>query len=416
MTRHHSVGELVNGFKIEKDLGEGGFTVFYRAKKGGRDIFLKQYKEPTARDKWFSAYVDFEQQVKHCLQTGPVKTNTYEIVDIFEWKGSIYQALEFVPNQTDLWDFIISAQDDRPGKSKYWAKRVIFAKMLMDCIKKLHASRIIHCDLKPQNIVLIKDTTIKTGYLFRVADLDWSLIDGAPVPWADYMGFLGTPCYFSPEHIRREKPVFASDVFTCGVILYLLLCNYFPFDNDNYEKSVLTYECCEPVLLDNYPGVDNELIRRVLVACLHPDPSKRPTAEMVHNVLLGRIGEPRKPSAIRPESDDPVDHSKSKSRPVYLNSIELIGSLNSIKANIRTDIGKLTLKSLCGEDAMYAATTQYTIVPEGESWFVIPNTDATNETLLNGKKIIEKTLLQSGDQLGVGREEKGIVKAVVTVK
>ena len=419
MTTFHSIGDVINGFQITDRLGEGGFTVFYRAQKNGRDIFLKQYKEPTKAEPWFDAYVNFEQQVKHCIQTGPVKDNVYDIVDIFEWNGAVYQALEFVPNQTDLWDFIIANQDDRPGACKSWEQRVLFAKMLMDCIKKLHASGIVHCDLKPQNVVLISDPSVKTGFLFRIADLDWSFINSAPVPWDGYWGFVGTPCFLSPEHLRHERPTFASDVFTCGIMLYLLLCNYFPFDNEHYEEWTLSYDHFPPDFLGTIPGVDNEFISVILRYCVHPDPNKRPTAEEVHLALLGRLGgNPSSEKAVRPDhKKSPLPKEAKQGSPVYFNCLQLLGATaKTIKANIKTDIGKYNLQDLCGEDAKYADTKQYTLLREGDSWFVIPNPDAPNETLLNGKKIVEKTPVKPGDKLGVGREEKGIVKAVVTVK
>lgn len=405
MTSFHSDGDVVKGFQIVRMLGEGGYTVFYLAQKDGRDIFLKQYKEPTPKDEWFNAYVDYEQQVKNCIQTGPVKNNVYDIVDIFEWKGAVYQALEYVPNQTDLLDFIYAYQDDRPGKCKSWDQRVIFAKMLMNCIKKLHASKIVHCDLKPQNIVLIRDERVRTGYLFRIADLDWSIIEDAPAPWE---GYMGTDGYRSPEHIRGEKPTFASDVFTCGIILYQLLCNYSPLDNDKYNEWALSYDHYIPVFLGQIPDVDNDLVGRMLEYCIHPDPKQRPTAEEVHQVLLGRL-------SYKTVTDD-EDENGEDLNPVRISSIKLQGSESSITANINTGIGKPVLQTLCGEDGRYASNVQYTLVREGSSWYVMPNPDAVNETLLNGKKIVEQTPLKPGDQLGVGREEKGIVKAIVTVQ
>lgn len=420
MARVHSIGDVINGFEIvEEKLGSGGYTMFYHAKKGGRDIFLKQYTSPAVSVSWYKSYLDYEKQIKRCIESNPIKYNTYEIVDIFEWRNSIYQAFEYVPNGKDLDNFLTENGSETVTNCFFWNKRVIFAKMLMDCIKKLHASKIVHCDLKPQNVVLIEDKSIKSGYLLRIADLDWSIIEGKTPPWVKDMGYVGTPDYFSPEHLRHKTPTYASDVFTCGIILYEILCNDSPFPSDRYEELVLKYKPKEPVLLGNYPDADNEDIAQILKLCLNPDPSKRPTAEEVHKVLLGhkgggvrgevKVDEPKTP--VEPETPPKVEPPTPSSK-----SIQLVGPLTTIIANINTRIGKQALKNLCGDDSMYSADVQYTIVREGDSWFIDPTSGTTNETLLNGKKIVEKTPLKPGDQIGIGREAKGVVKAIVTVQ
>ncbi|MBR6437397.1 MAG: protein kinase, partial [Thermoguttaceae bacterium] len=261
-----------------------------------------------------------------------------------------------------------------------------------------------------------------------------SFIDGDTPPWVKDMGYMGTDGYRSPEHIRRQRPTFASDVFTCGIILYEILCNDSPFPVDNYDKLVLSYKPSEPVLLSNYPDESNDIICQTLKRCLNPDPKKRPTAAEVHAILLGHktikgTSGDGKPGggAIRPGEKPKVTKTPvvltpvTPSEPVVSEAprktpIQLVGSISKINASINTKIGKPTLRNLCGEEGSYAETVQYTLECEGDSWYIVPNPDATNDTMLNGKRIVEKTLLKRGDQIGVGRESKGVVKALVTVQ
>lgn len=433
MARVHSVGDVINGFEIVSEkLGSGQYTMFYQARKGGRDVFLKEYTSPAVSVPWYKPYLEYEKLVLKRIESNPIKDNTNEILDIFEYKNTLYMAFEWVPNGKDLNSFLDENGDDTVGHCRFWNKRVIFAKLLMDCIKKLHAAGIVHCDLKPQNAVLIEDSSIKSGYRFRIADLDWSFIEDKTPPWITYkaQGYVGTPGYFSPEHLKGQKPTFASDVFTCGIILYETLCNDSPFpsDDDAYKENVMRYKPSEPVLLGNYPEVDNALICKMLKDCLNPDPTKRPTAAEIHSILLGRVASTSiRPgvSAVRPSAStsSPATSSSPATPPSdpkpaapTVTPIQLVGSVSSLTANIKTAIGKVSLRSLCGDDGQYAATVQYTLVREGDSWFIEPNVDAANETLINGKKIVEKTQIKSGDQIGVGREASGVVKAVVTVK
>ena len=431
MITQHSVGDKVNGFRIEEVLGEGYFAFSYRAKSAdGRDIYLKQYKEPSSKDPRFNDYLKYKLEVKRRIDDICTINIVDKIVDIFDWDSVIYQALEFVPDRTDLWDFI--ENHHKPDKSKenwdkQWEKRIRYATNLMFKIVKLHESGIIHSDLKPQNIVLVnggKDSNKSNdkGHkkFLRIAGLDWSIIkDRRDIPWKYAKGTVG---YCSPEHINGEMPVLASDVFTCGIILYLLLCDRYPFDcnsRETYKIRILNNDHVKPALLDKYPNVENEVICQMLKRCLDPDPTNRPTAKEVHEILLGSKGDKTEvPKGDKtPKGGVTAGRvSPTKPNPSPKNDIELTGSIGSTNASIKADIGKDTLKSICGDDGKYADTKQYALVRDDESWFIVPNPDAANETLLNGKKIVEKTLLKSGDQIGVGREEKGIVKAIVTVK
>jgi hypothetical protein len=69
-----------------------------------------------------------------------------------------------------------------------------------------------------------------------------------------------------------------------------------------------------------------------------------------------------------------------------------------------------------GEDARFMdSVRQFALERRADGWWVVPNTGATNETLLNGKALAAPARLAEGDVLGVGREAKGIVKLPIQV-
>ena len=100
----------------------------------------------------------------------------------------------------------------------------------------------MHADLKPANAYLIEDPTIGSGYQLKLIDMDFSLLADRRAPWHGHQGYVGTDNYRSPEHLARGSvPGLASDVFTCGLMLYELLAGEHPYWSDDqaeYAKQV----------------------------------------------------------------------------------------------------------------------------------------------------------------------------------
>jgi serine/threonine protein kinase len=298
-------------------------------------------------------------------------------------------------------------------------------------INAIHEAGIIHCDLKPPNIYLFRDPDIEAGYRLKVIDMDFSILKDVPAPWhGSDTGYVGTPRYFSPEHLKGEVPVQASDVFTCGVILYELLTGKHPYaDESTYTASAIGWRAPAPALLGqiNDSAELTETVRKLLHLCLHPDPKTRPTAKDVNLALRGRCvgtlayppvsGPPpemeptRKPETAIPPPPPPHERGL---QPLGL----CCGDGKALTCSIRTDVGKHVCSGL-GDDAKYMHDTmQFTLVPDQEagSWMLHPNAGAKNQTILNGKAVSAPVRLNPGDVVGVGNEAKGIVKLPLTVR
>ena len=160
----------------------------------------------------------------------------------------------------------------------------------------LHESKIVHADLKPANAYLIQDPTISSGYQLKLIDMDFSLLADRRAPWHGHQGYVGTDNYRSPEHMTRGAvPGLASDVFTCGLMLYELLAGYHPYwteDQAEYARLVQSYAAKPPALAGVMPApASNAEVSSFLHRCLAPDPAARPTAAELRAVLSGRGAE-----------------------------------------------------------------------------------------------------------------------------
>ena len=142
----------------------------------------------------------------------------------------------------DLFDRIIER-----GRFSEESARSVMHKIL-DAVKYLHSNDIIHRDLKPENILLVSDSS----------DVDIKITDFGLAKRTNRDGlktFCGTPQYFAPEVLQRKDSVAGqgrygveADMWSLGVILYILLSGAFPFEEDNLFDQIqnATYSTSGP--------------------------------------------------------------------------------------------------------------------------------------------------------------------------
>jgi serine/threonine protein kinase len=418
-------GDTVKNYRIIKQINTGAMAISYAATAPGYDkVFFKQYKSPSVRVPWYHKYVDYQREINTRIQTGLIKNMIVNSIDMFEARAgamTYFQVFEFIEGGENLDEFL-NEHRKRPSGASF-DKRLIFAKVIMSSINALHKAGIVHCDLKPENLILFRDPEIKAGYRLKLIDIDFAILSFKRAPWHGSEGYVGTAGYLSPEHLTGKVPTDASDIFTCGLILYELLADGghpYAKDEDKYAKSVLSYRAGKPTFRTAGPGeIDLNLLSETLYKALAPEARYRPSAQEILDVLNGAVaGRPeakveRPVPIVKPEIPERriPDKGLGSSK-----KIELRGPTGvSLGISIKTSIGKYLCQKM-GSDAQYLDETQFVIDKNSSGeWIMVPNPSAANETLLNGKAIKGPTPLKGGDTIGVGRESKGIVKLPLKV-
>jgi serine/threonine protein kinase len=427
MAKKLKVGDVIRGYRVVKVFGPGMMAISYGAQAaGGGKVFFKQYKSPAPSVVWYEPFIAYQGELSARVRNGRAAHFAVKQVDAFEetWGGPCYfQAYEFVENGDDLQKILEEEREQhrRSGvpptaNPSIWARHVTWAKVLMSAIVALHESKIAHADLKPANVYLIKDPTITAGYQLKLIDMDFSLLIDRRAPWHGHQGYVGSDNYRSPEHITRgQVPGLASDIFTCGLILYELLAGRHPYwsdDQRDYAKQVNAHTA-RPAALAGLmpPPANNAEVSSALHRCLAPHPHARPSASELSSILSGR-------NAAAGLSSKPSNASEVPSgQPIVSNALELRAlSGRSLSIRVRTVLSKALMRQL-GPDGEFWDTNQCVLDRNPDNqWVLAPVGETTNETLLNGKVVTRPVLLRHGDSIAVGRQAKGIVKMPVSVR
>jgi serine/threonine protein kinase len=444
MAKKLKVGDTLRGYRVTKVFGPGAMAISYAAQSAeGRKIFLKQYKSPAPTVIWYGPFVDYQQELAARVRSGKGGHYAVRLIDAFEerWGGPTYfQAYEFVEHGGDLQQ-IFDEERERHQRTKVsplldpvvWQQHVTWAKVLLAGIAGLHESKIVHADLKPPNVYLIKDPSIGAGFQLKLIDMDFSVLADRRAPWHGYQGYVGTDNYRSPEHlVKGGVPGLPSDVFTCGLILYELLTGVHPYwreDQAEYAKLVRDYAAKAPALAGVMPPpATNAEVSATLYRCLSPDPAARPTAAEVRAVLSGRgakstaatkAAAPRAaaPKARASTTTSPKPAAPGRTgTPITSDRVQLIGNGKTLQIGVRTELGKHIARQF-GPDAEFWDASQCVLERRADrGWQVVPMPSTANETLLNGDTLTGPRPIHEGDVLAVGRKAKGITKLPLTLR
>ncbi|KAG8216790.1 kinase-like domain-containing protein [Butyriboletus roseoflavus] len=178
--------------------------------------------------------------------------NILRIYDVFEGENELYLVLEYVEGG-ELFDFLVNRGRLPPLDALAFFKQIVYG------LNYAHTFSIIHRDLKPENILIhsLNPPLIKLA--------DWGMAAFAP-PALQLETSCGSPHYASPEIVNGMKyRGNATDIWSCGVILYALLTGRLPFDDKNVRTLLAKVKTGR---YDVPPYVDplaRDLLTRMLV-------------------------------------------------------------------------------------------------------------------------------------------------------
>ncbi|KAG6587831.1 CBL-interacting serine/threonine-protein kinase 6, partial [Cucurbita argyrosperma subsp. argyrosperma] len=283
-------GVLHGKYELGRLLGHGTFAKVYHARnlKTGTNMAMKVVgKEKVIK-------VGMMEQIKREISVMKMvkHPNIVELHEVMASKSKIYFAMELVRGG-ELFSKISR------GRLREDLARLYF-QQLISAIDFCHSRGVYHRDLKPENLLLDDDGNLKVTDFGLSAFSEHLKQDGL------LHTTCGTPAYVAPEVIGKKGYNGAkADLWSCGVILYVLLAGFLPFQDDNivsmYRKIYRGDFKCPPWFSPE--------ARRLITKLLDPNPSSRITTSKIMESSWFRKSTPR---TVITKEEQEFDESKEK--------------------------------------------------------------------------------------------------------
>ena len=297
-------GTLLNKrYQLIEELGSGGMAEVFRA----RDLMLDRYVAIKILRKDFSGNPDFQN---HFRQEARAAANLSHpnIVTVHDFgfaEDLLFIVMEHIPGK-DLKQLLrqrgrYSIEDGMPL-------------IIQACagIGYAHRAGLVHCDIKPHNMLVAPDGRLKVTD-FGIARALATITPGerADVVW-------GSPVYFAPEQALGEAPSPASDVYSLGVVLYEVLSGTPPFTATSPDELARLHVSARPIPLREYLPDIPAALEQIVMKVLSKEPAARyRTADQLGRVLQKFGTQPEAPapaSAPEPPNRLPARERTSTSR------------------------------------------------------------------------------------------------------
>ncbi len=145
-----------------------------------------------------------------------------------------------------------------------------YATQILSALDYIHSKNIVHCDIKPQNIILLQNGSIKVAD-FGIARLD-AMLDRSKEK-SDVA--LGTVYYVSPEQAQGKAPKAESDLYSLGVMLYEAMTNHLPFYHENPTEVAKMQISKEPTPPSHYRHDISVGLEQIILRAMEKNPKKR---------------------------------------------------------------------------------------------------------------------------------------------
>ncbi len=254
------IGKMLdNRYEILEVIGRGGMAVVYKAKchRLNRFVAVKILKEELAQDEEFRQRFRDESQAVAMLS----HPNIVSVYDVSRSGDVEYIVMELIDGIT-LKDYL-----ERQSPLG-WKETTFFALQIAKALEHAHSRGIIHRDIKPQNIMVLRDGTVK------VADFGIAR-QAASTNTYNLREAIGSVHYVSPEQARGSHIDNRSDLYSLGVVMYEMLTGRLPFVGDTPLEVALQHINSVPLPPSDYVPNIPKTLEHIVMKAMAPVPADR---------------------------------------------------------------------------------------------------------------------------------------------
>lgn len=226
------IGKMLdNRYEIVEKIGTGGMAIVYKAKdhRLNRFVAVKIMKEELAEDEEFRRRFRAESQAVAMLS----HPNIVSVYDVSRTGNIEYIVMELIEGIT-LKQYI-----NRKGLLT-WKETLHFTTQIVKALSHAHSRGIVHRDIKPHNIMILKDGTVKvTDFgIARLVSSQNTMTQEA----------IGSVHYISPEQAKGAQVDARSDLYSTGVVMYEMLTSRLPFVGDSPVAVAIQHISAVPLM------------------------------------------------------------------------------------------------------------------------------------------------------------------------
>jgi len=260
-------GNAIGGrYFIEEEIGEGGMARVFSARHSnlGRVFALKQIHADLSTDARLRKQFLREARLASSLS----HPNIVSVVDFGEDpEMGAYMVMELLDG---------APLSDRFKRKKLMSIRMAcdFVSQIADALHYIHSKGIVHCDIKPENILLCKMPT-KQRSKWSIKLLDFGLAHAQTGSQSVGHSISGTPPYMAPETVRGQPPTPSSDIYSLGIVLYQLVTGRLPFRGHFTEVMRAHVQEPPPLPSEICDREIDERLENLILKSLAKDPNDR---------------------------------------------------------------------------------------------------------------------------------------------
>lgn len=297
-------------YEMGRLLGKGTFAKVYYGKQiaTGESVAIKVINKDQVKKEGMMEQIKREISVMRLVR----HPNIVELKEVLATKTKIFFVMEYVRGG-ELFAKVAKGRLKEDQARKYFQQ-------LISAVDFCHSRGVSHRDLKPENLLLDDDENLKISDFGLSAIPEQLRLDGL------LHTQCGTPAYVAPEVLRKKGyDGSKADTWSCGVILYVLLAGFLPFQDENLMSMYNMVLRAEFQFPPWFSSDSKRLISKILVA----DPQKRTTISAIMRVPWFLKGfspcEGKTEGPVKGEEN--VDNKVSS--PKFFNAFEFISSMSS---------------------------------------------------------------------------------------
>lgn len=253
------IGKMLdNRYEILERIGTGGMAIVYKAKchRLNRLVAVKILKSDLAQNEDFRRRFNAESQAVAQLS----HPNIVSVYDVSRGGDTEYIVMELIDGIT------LKQYMEKRGQLN-WRESLHFITQIMRGLSHAHSRGIVHRDIKPQNVMVLRDGSVK------VADFGIACLENSAQTLTQEA--LGSVHYISPEQARGDRTDARSDVYSAGVVLYEMLTGRLPFEGDSAVSVAIQHLSSIPLAPREINPEIPEQLELICMKAMAPDLDKR---------------------------------------------------------------------------------------------------------------------------------------------